>query len=73
MSTPPSTYELVRRDLIAREQQDIQSFGAAADTYRGRAAILDAYDGAIDLACYLRRLIEDMSIGDDRFMSGYTA
>lgn len=57
-------YELVRRDLLAREQQDLKSFGAPTQAYRGRAAILDAYDGAIDLACFLRQVIEEMTIGD---------
>lgn len=63
----PSTYELVRRDLLAREQQDLAAFGAPAEAYRGRAAILDAYDSAIDLACYLRQVIESMTAGTGRF------
>jgi hypothetical protein len=66
VSTNASIYELVRRDLLAREQQDIQAFGAPTEAYIGRSAILDAYDSAIDLACYLRRVIEEMTLGDGR-------
>lgn len=64
--TTPSLYELVRRDLIAREHHDIKNFGAPTEAYTGRAAILDAYDSAIDLACYLRKVIEQMTVGDGR-------
>lgn len=59
-----SIYELVRRDLLHREATDRANFGAPTEAYTGRAAILDAYDSAIDLACYLRRVIEDMTVGD---------
>lgn len=59
-----NNYELVRRDLLDREHRDTRDFGAPVDAYTGRAAILDAYDSAIDLACYLRRAIEDLTIGD---------
>lgn len=65
--TTTSIYELVRKDLLERERQDVANFGAPRLGYQGRAAILDAYDSAIDLACYLRQVIEGMTVGDGRF------
>lgn len=57
-------YDLVRRDLIDREQQDIKSLGAPRGPYVGSEALLDAYESALDQACHLRALIEEMTIGD---------
>lgn len=57
--TPISNYELVRRDLLQREQEDLKRLGAAQVSYAGRPAILDAYDDALNLCCHLRQLIEE--------------
>jgi hypothetical protein len=62
-----SIYELVRRDLLHREVTDRANFGTPTEVYTGDAALLDAYDSAIDLACYIRRIIENMTVGDGSF------
>lgn len=64
-----SNYELVRRDLLDREQDDLRRLGTPAVVYSGRSAILDAYQDAIDLVCYLRQVIEEMQIGGQLFAS----
>ncbi len=56
----PHVAELVRLDLVHRESEGM----APGAFYVGPTAILDAYDLALDLTCYLRALIEDMKIGD---------
>jgi hypothetical protein len=53
-----SIQELVRKDLLWSEQHS--SF---TESYTGNEAILDAYESAMELTCYLRQIIEDMAIG----------
>ncbi len=57
-----SIQELVRQDLIHREQVGIARYGTPLSAYNGRSAILDAYEEALDLCCYLRQVIEELSI-----------
>lgn len=71
--TRPSIQEMVRRDLIWREQEGIRRYGTSLMAYNGRAAILDAYEEAMDLVCYLRQLIEEMTVGDGRFDGSQTS
>lgn len=59
-----SIQELVRADLVARERLGQERYGTSLYAYNGRSAILDAYQEALDLACYLRQLIEEMTVGD---------
>lgn len=61
--TYPSNYELVRKDLLRREQADLDRFGAPRSEYTGSASIFDAYDKALSLVCYLRQVIEEMKVG----------
>lgn len=56
----PTVAELVRLDLVHRETQG----DAPGAYYAGPTAILDAYDMAMDLVCYIRAIIEEMQIGD---------
>lgn len=60
--TDVSIQELVRKDLIYREEQGRQRYGAALHPYNGRSAILDAYDQALDLCVYLRQLIAELML-----------
>lgn len=60
-------YDLVRRDLLHRESEDIQLHGGPRQPYTGSEALLDAYDSAIDQCIYLRTVIEQMSLGDGKF------
>lgn len=61
--TPISLHELVRKDLLHRETEERRVYGAPQVSYEGSAAVLDAYDAALDLALYLRQIIDEMSIG----------
>jgi hypothetical protein len=57
-----SIQELVRLDLVHREQVGIQRYGTPLYAYNGRDALLDAYDEALDLCCYLRQAIEELTL-----------
>jgi hypothetical protein len=61
--TSPSIQELVRRDIAWREEEGIRRYGTSLYPYNGRSAILDAYEEALDLAVYLRQVIEEMTAG----------
>lgn len=50
---------LVMYDLAARREVGIQRYGTPLQAHNGRDALRDAYDEALDLACYLRQLIEE--------------
>jgi hypothetical protein len=54
----PSTQELVRQDLVTREQVGIARYGTGLRPFNGRNNIRDAYEEALDLACYLRNEME---------------
>jgi hypothetical protein len=56
-----SVPELVRRDLLHREQEQTKRFGTPVEPYTGAEAILDAYEEAISLTIYLRQLIQEMT------------
>ena len=55
----PSIQSLVRQDLEEREQVGIQRYGTALQAHNGRDALVDAYQEALDLACYVRQAIEE--------------
>lgn len=57
--TNVSIQELVRKDLLWSEQHS--SF---TESYTGSEALLDAYESCLELAMYIRQVIEEMSIGD---------
>lgn len=50
-----SVQELVRRDLVEREKVGIARYGMALRPHNGRDALRDAYEEALDLACYLKQ------------------
>ncbi len=52
-----SIQKLVRADLEAREQVGIERYGTPLQPNNGRDALLDAYEEALDLACYLKQAI----------------
>lgn len=47
----------VRRDLEAREQLGIERYGTPLQPHNGRDALRDAYEEALDLACYLKQVL----------------
>lgn len=54
-----SVQSLVRADLKQREQLGIARYGTPLQAHNGRDALRDAYEEALDLACYLRQAIEE--------------
>lgn len=54
-----SIQSLVRDDLIVRERIGIDRYGSPLQAHNGRDALRDAYEEAVDLACYLRQLIAE--------------
>jgi hypothetical protein len=59
----PSIQGLVRADLEQREQIGIARYGTPLQAHNGRDALRDAYEEALDLACYLRHAIEERGAG----------
>lgn len=57
-----SIQELVRLDLVSRETLGKERYGTSLYAYNGREAIVDAYEEALDLCCYLRQVIEELMI-----------
>jgi hypothetical protein len=67
MPTPndqPSVQGLVRDDLEQREQLGIARYGTPLQPHNGRDALRDAYEEALDLACYLRQVIAERDDGE---------
>ena len=56
-STP--IVDLVITDIINRKQEGIKRYGTPLQANNGRDALLDAYEEALDLAIYLRQVIEE--------------
>jgi hypothetical protein len=55
----PSVQSLVRADLEERERVGIERYGTPLQPHNGRDALVDAYQEALDLACYLRQAIAE--------------
>lgn len=55
----PSIQSLVRADLEERERVGVERCGTPLQAHNGRDALRDAYEEALDLACYLRQVIEE--------------
>ena len=50
---------LVIADLRERSLAGVRKYGTELKTENGRDALVDAYQEALDLCCYLRQLIEE--------------
>ncbi len=50
-----SIQALVRADLEKREELGIERYGTSLRPHNGRDALRDAYEEALDLACYLKQ------------------
>lgn len=62
MPTPnasPSVQGMVIDDLMVRLKVGIQRYGTPLQPHNGRDALRDAYEEALDLACYLRQAIAE--------------
>ena len=59
--------EMVKQDLEARAVLGENKYGARLDTeippQNGLSALRNAYEEALDLACYLRKALADMEEG----------
>lgn len=54
-----SIQSMVRDDLLERERLGKERYGTALFPHNGRSALRDAYEEALDLACYLRQALEE--------------
>ena len=54
-----SVQAMVRDDLVTREEIGVQRYGTALQPHNGRDMLRDAYEKALDLACYLRGAIAE--------------
>jgi hypothetical protein len=52
-----SIQRMVRRDLLLREKLGKARYGTVLQAHNGRDALRDAYEEALDLACYLKQLM----------------
>jgi hypothetical protein len=63
MPTPneyPTIQPLVVADLLDRLKVGVQRYGTGLQPFNGRSALRDAYEEALDLACYLRQAIYEV-------------
>ena len=59
----PDIVDLVKQNLDERRRKGIESYGRPLRAGNGRDALLDAYEEALDLACYLRQAISERDGG----------
>lgn len=52
-----SIQQQVREDLVERERLGLARYGTKLYPNNGRDALRDAYEEALDLACYLRQVM----------------
>jgi hypothetical protein len=50
-------HDLVQQDIALRLAKGIETYGGPLQPHNGRDALWDAYEEALDLACYLRQAI----------------
>lgn len=62
----PFIQDLVIADIEERKQHGIRKYGTALQSGNGRDMLLDAYEEALDLAIYLRGLL-DMQEREERW------
>ena len=53
----PIIQDLVAQDLQERKRLGIERYGTGLQPFNGRNMLLDAYEEALDLACYLKGLM----------------
>lgn len=70
-SSPHPCRDHVILDLVARDKAGFERYGQNLETNDGRNTLMDAYQEALDLAQYLRKLIEEGSVQDRVIWSSY--
>lgn len=53
----PAVWQLVRQDMIERDQLGRERYGVPLQPHNGRDALVDAYQEILDAAVYLRQAI----------------
>ncbi|SRR6266536_588900 len=61
-NTGPAIADLVIADMTERKAIGIQRYGTPLQAHNGRDALIDAYQEALDLCCYLRQAIEERAV-----------
>jgi hypothetical protein len=56
-----SIQDAVIADIESRKQQGLDAYGTLLQPHNGRDALLDAYEEALDLACYLKQALVERS------------
>jgi hypothetical protein len=62
----PDVQGRVIADIAARRSVGIERYGTPLQPFNGRDALRDAYEEALDLACYLRQALEERKAETDR-------
>ena len=57
-----NVFALLRADIDAREAVGRETYGRLLETFNGRNSARDAYEEALDLAVYLRQLLEERAV-----------
>jgi len=60
---------LVIADLQKRSDVGLETYGTRLQTHNGRDALLDAYEEALDLCCYLKQAITEREESVSRLIS----
>ena len=55
----PSIHDLVIQDIQDRKNFGLQKYGTTLQAGNGRKGLVDAYQEALDLCCYLKQVIEE--------------
>lgn len=63
-------WELVVEDMKKRDHVGRQRYGTPLQPFNGRDALRDAYEEALDLAVYLRQVVEERQAFTD-YLNGY--
>jgi len=53
--TGPAIAELVQKDIDARMEKGLETYGEKLRAHNGRDPLVDAYEEVLDLAVYLRQ------------------
>ena len=60
-NTRTHVWELVIQDMRDRNNFGIRKYGTALQAFNGRNSAIDAYQEVLDLAVYLRQIVEEHS------------
>lgn len=67
--TPYSIQEMVRKDLLQRDNLGDECLGTPLYPFNGRVALVDAYGECLDLALYLRQALYEQGIDPNKHVN----